>query len=89
MPTTYMHGGISSTEGKRTGGHTNEPRQPLRLEASSILERQEDLLLCVVLGHVHKRDEDAEEAKDMHNQEDHLGAGQELATDQVDDQCQT
>jgi hypothetical protein len=89
MATTYMHGGISSAEGKRTGGHTDEPGQALRLKASPILERQEDLLLCVVLGHVDERDEDAEEAKDMYHQEDRLGAGQELATGQVDDQCQT
>ena len=89
MATTYMHGGISSTEGKRTGGHTDEPGQPLRLEASPVLEREEDLLLCVVLGHVDERDEDGEDANDMHHQEDRLGAGQELAADQVDDQCQT
>jgi hypothetical protein len=84
-----MYGGVSSTEGKRTGGHTDEPGQPLRREASPVLERQEDLLLCVVLSHVDERDEDAEEANDMQHQEDRLGAGQELAADQVDNQCQT
>jgi hypothetical protein len=42
-----------------------------------------------VLGHVDERDKDGEEANDMHHQEDGLGAGQQLAADQVDNQCQT
>jgi hypothetical protein len=66
MAITYMHGGITSTEGKCVGGYIDEPGQPLRLKASPVLEREEDLLLCVVLGYIEERDKDTEEANDIH-----------------------
>ena len=42
-----------------------------------------------MIRHIDEGDYDAEEPKNVHNQNDHLDAGQQVAGEQVHDQCET
>ena len=79
-----MHRSVRTTKGEDRAKKPNQERQPLAWPFATIKEHRENIRCAAMRRHIHQRNQNAEKAQNVQDQNQTFNSGQSPADDRVE-----